>query len=70
MQVIKGNIFTDDRVILKSVNDFNMTSVVRMYSIEPKMGAIRAWQGHNIETKWFYVLKGSFLVKTMKMDTL
>lgn len=70
MEIITGNNFTDDRGILKYVNDFNMTSVVRMYSIEPKLGAIRAWQGHNLETKWFYVLKGSFLIKTMNMNTL
>lgn len=69
MKVINGDVFTDDRGILKSVNDFNMSSVVRMYSIEPNLGIIRAWQGHKFETKWFYVVKGSFLVKTMSMDS-
>ncbi len=69
MKVINGDVFTDDRGILKSVNDFNMSSVVRMYSIEPNLGIIRAWQGHKFETKWFYVVKGSFLFKTMSMDT-
>jgi dTDP-4-dehydrorhamnose 3,5-epimerase-like enzyme len=47
-----------------------MVRVVRMYCIEPKLGVIRAWQGHKKETKWFYAAKGSFLVKTIKMDTL
>lgn len=47
-----------------------MTQVVRMYCIEPNLGVIRAWQGHKKETKWFYAAKGSFLVKSMKMDTL
>lgn len=69
MQVINGDVYSDNRGTLKSVNDFNMSSVVRMYSIEPKLGIIRAWQGHKFETKWFYVVKGSFLVKTMSMDT-
>jgi dTDP-4-dehydrorhamnose 3,5-epimerase len=47
-----------------------MSRVVRMYCIEPKMGVIRAWQGHKKETKWFYVAKGSFLVKTIEMSSL
>lgn len=69
MQVINGDVYSDNRGTLKSVNDFNMSSVVRMYSIEPKLGIIRAWQGHKLETKWFYVVKGSFFVKTMSMDS-
>lgn len=69
MQVINGDVFSDNRGTLKSVNDFNMSSVVRMYSIEPKLGVVRAWQGHKLETKWFYVVKGSFMVKTMNMET-
>lgn len=70
MQVIDGDVYSDNRGTLKSVNDFNMSSVVRMYSIEPKLKVIRAWQGHKVETKWFYAVKGSFLVKIMNMKTL
>lgn len=70
MKLIKGNFFSDDRGQIKFVNDFDMTQVVRMYSIEPKLGVIRAWQGHKMETKWFYVVKGSFLVKVVAMDSL
>jgi dTDP-4-dehydrorhamnose 3,5-epimerase len=40
-----------------------------MYCIEPKLGVIRAWQGHKKETKWFFAAKGSFLVKTVEMET-
>ena len=47
-----------------------MSSVVRMYCIESKSGVIRAWQGHKRETKWFYAVKGGFLVKTVNMDSL
>ena len=46
-----------------------MTQVMRMYCIEPKLGVIRAWQGHKKETKWFYAAKGSFLVKTVVMSS-
>ncbi|MEO7491040.1 MAG: hypothetical protein ABIU77_28235 [Ferruginibacter sp.] len=45
-----------------------MTQVVRMYCIAPELGIIRAWQGHKVESKWFFVAKGSFIVKTMTMD--
>ena len=69
MGVIEGNLHRDERGIVKFVNDFDMTQVVRMYCIEPKLGVIRAWQGHKKETKWFYAAKGSFLVKTIDMDT-
>jgi dTDP-4-dehydrorhamnose 3,5-epimerase len=41
-----------------------------MYCIEPKIGVIRAWQGHQKETKWFYAAKGSFLVKTIEIRSL
>jgi len=70
MKVIKGNSHKDERGVVRFVNDFYMTHVKRMYCIEPKMGVIRAWQGHQKETKWFYVAKGSFLVKTLNMSTL
>lgn len=67
MIVIEGNLHRDERGIVRFVNDFDMTHVKRMYCIEPKLGVVRAWQGHKIETKWFYAAKGSFLVKTVNM---
>lgn len=69
MKIIHGNIFSDNRGILKFVNEFDMTRIVRMYTIEPKLAVVRAWQGHKVETKWFYAAKGRFLVKTMHMVT-
>ena len=69
MRQIIGNIHKDERGTVRFVNDFDMTQVVRMYCIEPKLGVIRAWQGHKKETKWFYAAKGSFLVKTIIMVT-
>lgn len=70
MGLIEGNLYRDERGVVRFVNDFDVSQVVRMYCIEPEMGVIRAWQGHKKETKWFYVAKGSFLVKTINMDTL
>jgi len=68
--LIKGNSHTDSRGNVRFVNDFDMTHVKRMYCIEPKIGVIRAWQGHQKETKWFYAAKGSFLVKTIEIRSL
>jgi len=68
--VIEGNIHQDERGVVRFVNDFDMEKVVRMYCIEPKLGVIRAWQGHKVERKWFYAAKGRFWVKTVEMDSL
>ena len=69
MRLIEGNVFVDERGVVRFVNDFEMTCVVRMYCIEPKLGLVRAWQGHKKETKWFYAVKGSFKVQTINMET-
>ncbi len=66
--IIKGNTHTDARGTVRFVNEFDMTNVVRMYAIEPELGVIRAWQGHHIETKWFFAAKGSFLVKMINIE--
>jgi len=68
--LITGNSHSDSRGIIRFVNDFDMSQVVRMYCVKPDLGIIRAWQGHQKETKWFYAAKGSFLVKMVEMDSL
>jgi dTDP-4-dehydrorhamnose 3,5-epimerase-like enzyme len=67
--LIEGNVFGDNRGIVRFVNDFDMSAVVRMYCIEPNLGVVRAWQGHKLERKWFYAAKGSFVVKVINMNT-
>lgn len=67
--LIDGNIHSDDRGVVRFVNNFDMKRVVRMYCIEPELGIVRAWQGHKKETKWFFVAKGSFMVKVVDMNT-
>lgn len=69
MLLIKGDLHKDNRGIVRFVNDFDMQNVVRMYCIEPQLGIIRAWQGHKKETKWFFAVKGSFVVKVVNMKT-
>lgn len=67
--LIKGDVFTDHRGSLSFVNDFDMSVVKRFYTIEhPEISVVRAWQGHQIEQKWFYVTKGRFLMAWVKPD--
>jgi dTDP-4-dehydrorhamnose 3,5-epimerase-like enzyme len=67
--LIKGNLHTDNRGILRFVNDFNFKGVKRFYCIQhPDTEVIRAWQGHKKESKYLYVTKGSFIVKWIEID--
>lgn len=68
LELIQGNIYTDSRGIVRFINEFDMSSVVRMYSITPQLGIVRAWQGHQIETKWFFVAKGRFIIKIVSIE--
>jgi len=68
-KIIQGGTHSDHRGSLRFVNDFVMTDVVRFYIIRhDDTEYIRAWQGHKKERKYFYVLKGSFLVAHVKID--
>lgn len=67
--IIEGNSYTDHRGTLSFVNDFNLIGVKRFYTItHPDINIVRAWQGHKIETKHFFVTKGSFLFGWLKPD--
>jgi dTDP-4-dehydrorhamnose 3,5-epimerase-like enzyme len=67
--LIKGGRHTDDRGTLSFFNDFDMAPVKRFYVIEhPDTTIVRAWQGHKIEQKWFYVITGSFKINVVKPD--
>jgi dTDP-4-dehydrorhamnose 3,5-epimerase len=70
MEFIKGNRFVDDRGIIRFNNEFDMTAVKRMYLIETTSHLIRAWQGHQIENKWFSVVSGRFEVQVVSMTDL
>lgn len=67
--IITGDIFTDIRGTVRFVNDFHFEGIKRFYSItHPETNLIRAWQGHKIETKYFYVVKGSFRINWIEID--
>jgi len=67
--LIQGNSYTDPRGTLRFVNDFRFEGIKRFYSItHPDTSVIRAWQGHKIETKHFFVSKGRFLICWVEID--
>jgi dTDP-4-dehydrorhamnose 3,5-epimerase-like enzyme len=69
MSVIQGKLHTDPRGTVRFVNDFTFDGIKRFYTItHPVTNTIRAWQGHKLETKYFYVTKGSFLINWIKID--
>ena len=67
--IIKGGEHEDARGNLIFFNDFDMKAVKRFYIIaHPDTKAVRAWQGHKREQKWFYVIAGSFKVVIVQPD--
>lgn len=69
MHVIQGNTHTDHRGTVRFVNDFTFDGIKRFYIItHPDTTTIRAWQGHKLETKYFYVTKGSYLINWIEID--
>ena len=66
---IEGGTFTDERGSLSFVNNFLLDEIKRLYIIEhPETSVVRAWQGHQVEQKWFLVVKGSFKVVLVQPD--
>ena len=67
--IIEGGKFKDFRGEIGFVNDFDMTNVKRFYTIShPDTRIVRAWQGHKIETRWFYCTEGVFDIRVVKVD--
>ena len=66
---IIGSFFSGERGKLSFNNDLDLSEIKRMYVIENSDLAVqRAWQGHQIEKRWFVAVKGKFLVKLVKID--
>tara|TARA_B110000902_G_scaffold63988_2_gene75823 strand:+ start:239 stop:655 length:417 start_codon:yes stop_codon:yes gene_type:complete len=68
-ELIKGGSHSDDRGNIGYNNDFDVSEIKRIYTIQNKnTNFVRAWQGHAIEKRWFSAIKGSFLIKLIKID--
>lgn len=67
--LVPGSFFSDPRGRIDFVNDFVVNDFVRVYRItHDDISVIRAWQGHRIEVKAFWVVKGSFVINAVKVD--
>jgi len=67
--LIFGGNHQDIRGVLKYNNDFDLTSVKRMYIIENiDTFFVRGWQGHQIEQRWFSAVAGAFKIELIKID--
>lgn len=68
-KLIQGGCYSDERGSIKYNNEFNISDIKRIYTIENKNTIfIRAWQGHKIERRWFSAIQGSFEIKLIKID--
>ena len=66
---IDGSFFSDGRGKVDFINDFAVNEFIRIYRItHPDASVIRAWQGHRIEVKAFWVVKGSFVINAVKVN--
>jgi dTDP-4-dehydrorhamnose 3,5-epimerase-like enzyme len=71
VQITKGGFHEDHRGKVSFVNNFDMTLVRRFYQINhPHTDIIRAWQGHQKESKWFYCVEGSFAINYVQPNNL
>lgn len=69
VKVIEGEVFTDHRGAITSLNDFHLDGVRRIYFIHhPDASVTRGWHGHQHERKWFYCVKGAFDLAVVKID--
>lgn len=67
--IIPGKSHHDERGTLLFNNDFDMSPVRRFYSIaHPDTVVVRAWQGHQLEQKWFWVQEGAFEIALVRPD--
>lgn len=67
--IINGNCHSDARGFLLYNNDFDVSAIKRIYTIENQgTDFVRAWQGHKIQQRWFVAVQGSFKIKLIKID--
>lgn len=68
-KIINGNCHIDIRGKLNFNNDFNLSEIKRVYTIENSSTEFRrGWQGHKIEQRWFTAIEGRFEIKIIIID--
>ncbi len=67
--ILKGGQHSDERGQICYNNDFDLSEIKRIYTIENSDTKImRGWQGHKIEQRWFSAVVGSFKVQLIQVD--
>lgn len=67
--LIKGAVHNDARGSLFYNNNFDAAVLKRIYCIENTTTEIcRAWQGHQIEQRWFSAIEGRFQILLIQVD--
>jgi dTDP-4-dehydrorhamnose 3,5-epimerase len=70
LQIVAGNVITDDRGSVSFINDFNFEGVKRFYSVtNHRSQFVRAWHGHKKEAKFVSVIQGAALIGAVKIDS-
>ena len=68
-KLIQGSSHEDARGTLIYNNDFDASGIKRMYVIENKNNDfVRAWQGHQIEERWYSAINGSFTIELIAIN--
>ena len=68
-KLIKGSSHEDARGTLIYNNDFDALNIKRIYVIKNQnTDFVRAWQGHQIEQRWFSAMKGSFKIELIAIE--
>tara|TARA_R110002051_G_C8533651_1_gene469996 strand:- start:228 stop:650 length:423 start_codon:yes stop_codon:yes gene_type:complete len=69
--LINGGFFEDTRGRIDFVNDFDLSEIKRMYCTTNKeVNVFRGWQGHRIESRWFFCAIGKFEVQLIKIENI
>ena len=67
--LITGSLSVDDRGEVRYINDFDMKSVRRFYTVSNhKQGFIRAWHAHKKECKYVTVVSGAAIIGAVRID--
>jgi dTDP-4-dehydrorhamnose 3,5-epimerase len=68
--IIFGNQFCDDRGFVSFINDLDLSEYKRFYLVQNhEKGFIRAWHGHEHESKAVICIQGAALIGTAPIDS-
>ena len=68
-EVFEGELFTDQRGIITSVNDLSFEGMKRFYVIKhDRKSIVRGWNAHQYEKQWLYCVKGGFKLGLVEVD--